>query len=813
MWSHHGLDPISKTSIRPNNRPFSLRGVLYGLFATALTIGLLVSGACGPDVSTNSADGAVDDADGQADSRVDGTSPDARVDAAPCQTVLCGTPPVCCEADEECVEGACLPVCDSGVRCGDDQSTCCNEGQVCMAGSCVTPGEECSDSYDCIQPGEFCEPTLGRCLPQPDPVTCEIVPDFETIDATIEWSNDTDEIISIPVVADLDGDGSPEVVVNTTHAVAGLGWMGGEIVVLDGRDGTEKLRITDDQANGSYGSHGRTTIAVGDVSADGLPDIIYASRSLNGQEGGSSLLVAVDGQGNLLWTSHGRNGAAYPLEMVNAAVTLANLDDDPEAEIVVGAIILDNDGLVVFDAGFAQGQGSIWGTNMHYTGGISAVADLDGDGTPEFVSGKDAWKVDWQPGQNPGDPPQVTVTSYWSHAGPDGYPAIADLDGDGQPEVVLVASGTVRVLNGQTGRLWCGVDPTDAACLADTTRRTQPLPIPMPASGNADHNRGGPPTIADFDADDRPEIGVAGGYSYSVYDINRPGEQIVQPDGDPPPDPGALFVKWSSPTQDLSSNATGSSVFDFQGDGTAEVVYADECYLRVYSGADGTLELERPNRSATIHEYPLVVDVDGDGNSEILVVANGDSSIIECPHGQDFKGLYAFGDANDEWVPTRRVWTQHTYHVTNATSDGNVPVTEQDNWTTAGLNNYRQNVQGSGVFNAPDLAVDLTAGLSQCSIGKLVLQARVTNVGALGVAAGVSVDFYEGTDASGTLLGSVQTTKDLLPGSSEVVTLTIDSQDVPTDYYVVVDGADAVAECNGDNNDDVATSVRCPVVQ
>ena len=46
-----------------------------------------------------------------------------------------------------------------------------------------------------------------------------------------------------------------------------------------------------------------------------------------------------------------------------------------------------------------------------------------------------------------------------------------------------------------------------------------------------------------------------------------------------------------------------------------------------------------------------------------------------------------------------------------------------------------------------------------------------------------------------------------------MVTLTIDSQDEPTDYYVVVDGADAVAECNGDNNDDLATSVRCPVVQ
>lgn len=73
-----------------------------------------------------------------------------------------------------------------------------------------------------------------------------------------------------------------------------------------------------------------------------------------------------------------------------------------------------------------------------------------------------------------------------------------------------------------------------------------------------------------------------------------------------------------------------------------------------------------------------------------------------------------YGDAHDEWVPTRRVWTQHRYHVTNATSGGNVPGAESDNWTTAGLNNHRQNVQGEGVFHTPDRAVDLSIGLEEC---------------------------------------------------------------------------------------------------
>ena len=33
--------------------------------------------------------------------------------------------------------------------------------------------------------------------------------------------------------------------------------------------------------------------------------------------------------------------------------------------------------------------------------------------------------------------------------------------------------------------------------------------------------------------------------------------------------------------------STGSSVFDFSGDGEAEVVYRDECWLRVFSGRSG----------------------------------------------------------------------------------------------------------------------------------------------------------------------------------------------------------------------------------
>ena len=179
------------------------------------------------------------------------------------------------------------------------------------------------------------------------------------------------------------------------------------------------------------------------------------------------------------------------------------------------------------------------------------------------------------------------------------------------------------------------------------------------------------------------------------------------------------------------------------------------------------------------------------------------------------QGLFAYGDASDQWVPTRRVWTQHTYHVTNATSDGNVPLLETDNWTMTGLNNYRQNVQGTGVWNAPDLTLELTVGLQLCGQGLVELRARVANAGALGVLPGAVVTFYQGADATGTVLGTAATTVPLLPGASTVVTLAVPNPSPPTSFFATVEGTSVVlpvAECDEENNSDGEAEVSCPVV-
>jgi hypothetical protein len=728
-----------------------------------------------------------------------------------CNTVLCGAAAVCCEMDEECVLDQCLPACPSGIRCGPAQDECCGASQVCLEDECVDPLGACGDSFDCGV-GAFCEPTLDQCLPQFDPVGCEYVPEFDGIELTEEWSFETNEVISVPAIADIDDDGVTEVVINRVgiDPPPADNWIPGYIAVLDGTSGAVEWEIDHNAGAQQYGTMGRSTVGISDVTGDGLPDLVYASRLFSGL----SAIQFYDGVGNYLYRSHDAAGVVYRFDVQNGAPSFANFDGDAEAEIVFGASLMDNDGLVVWDQG-GGGAGAAMGAPSNYRGGISAIADLTGDGYPEIVSGRHAWWVNWVAGS----PPTVTVSELWDHddfapeaTAPDGYPAVADLDLDGNPEVILVASGTLRVLEGDSGELWCGRDPDEGDCFL-ASLRTQPITLPSVTGGPG---LGGPPTVADFDGDGRPEVGVAGASAYTVFDFYRAGEDVVVQPGYPAPSLGDIYPRWARQTQDESSNATGSSVFDFQGDGAAEVIYGDECYLRVYDGSDGTILLEIESSSATIHEYPQVVDVDGDGNSEIVVVNNFADANCDAIPGYVYKtGVHVYGDANDQWVPTRQVWTSHAYHVTNATSAGNAPATELDNWTQPGLNNYRQNVQGEGVFNAPDLTVDLTASLASCENNMLDIVATVRNQGNLGVPAGIEVRLYEGTDDTGVFVGSQYTSMSLLPGQTEQVIWQFPfvQNDPPIDFYVTVDGDDAAAgmvtECNEDNNSDVLLEAEC----
>jgi hypothetical protein len=673
--------------------------------------------------------------------------------------IVCGSGE-CCGANQECVISACLNTCASAVRCGSDLSVCCGAGEVCVAEQCAKPGAACLDWADCND-GEFCEPTLGQCIPQPPAggKTCEYKPPPGPLDPVLEWAWETTainptfvQVINMPVVVDLEKDGTPDVVIVTSDNFSATGVA--YLRALNGKDGVEKWTADADPYKVANQVQPRVTPAAADIDGDGFVEIV------TGKAGGG--LIAFEHDGTFKWTSKNADGTPWIPGLNSATVAIADLEGDGKPEIIVGGAVFDAAGTLKFDGGVT------FGSNNGTYGAVSIVADLDGVMPQEIVSGKRALRADG--------------TMYWDNGLVDGYPAIADLDLDGKPELVVISAGSVRVQNATTGAL-----------LAQ---------VVMPGTG-----QGGPPTIADFDADGFPEISAANGTAYSVFEYT----------GGAMP---SLAVKWNQPTQDGSSNRTGSSVFDFQGDGAAEVVYNDECYFRVYAGADGAELYKVPNSSATIHEFPVVVDVDGDNNTEVVVAGNNlnhKSGSPACPYGiaGSRTGVFVYGDKGDNWVRTRRIWNQHAYHLTNIEASGAVPAPENPSWVAPfGLNNYRQSNQGAGVFNAADLQVSLEASLEPCP-GGIILRAFVQNKGALGVPAGINVRFYRGTDATGAFIGVAQTTKPLLPGQYELVTMNyiVPGGDMNMSFYVEVDkndmGGSDTNECLEDNNGTTLGGVEC----
>jgi len=819
-------------------------------------------GSCPPgfvcDVVSNTCLEDVGDDDDDDDMMM-GDHDDDDVDC-PDPSRLCFNDRLCCADGEECVDGTdCRPRCDT-VRCGDNLALCCAEAQVCLDGvvcavdcpddqalcgadvdlccpagdvclddACATPGATCGDDFDCLAEGDYCEPTIGRCLPIPDlDPPCELRPAFDDVDPLVEWhwaGVDVDgqlfaNVGATPMVGDVSGDGVPDVVV---PVYAGGALNAGVLVGLDGRPDTADGELLFYVA-GDDGPQGVSPVALGDLDDDPALEIVYRVQS------GGIRIVDIDmtepDPADRAKTVPVRNAAGDPTGAVQlrdsgfgmdvrGAPAIADLNQDGMPDVVIGCHGLDGRDISDPDRDFFDFGDCVFEEDYSHV----AIADLDGDGLPEVTSGAVALN---------GVPQPEESTVLWGEDAAHRVPAVADLDLDGTPEVIGVRGGDIIVRAGNDGAMLIG----PGGSWADGT-------FAIPGGGE-----GGPPTVADFDGDGRPEVAAAGQAAYAVYDPD------CLPAGDDPTDPARLgsedparcedgFLRWSADTQDISSSVTGSSVFDFQGDGKAEVVYNDECFLHVYDGTTGASVLAATiyNTSRTITEYPIVVDVDRDGNSEFVVPANNDKigrdGCIDLyrerlglgdddplPPGvpkNGTQGVFAFGDPEDRWVRTRPVWNQYTYHVTNVGDRGGIPAVEEDNWTRPGLNNYRTNVQGDGVFNVPNLAVTLVAA-GECARNRVRLSAVVHNVGSRGVPAGLPVAFFQRIDGGEeTSVGVAETSRPLLPGGSERVTVTV--ADIPSGvdlgYRVAVDGGDdagdagAVAECVEDDNEAMATE-RCP---
>lgn len=611
-------------------------------------------------------------------------------------------------------------------------------------------------------PDQFVPPKPAQCLLKPAAFP------FDDPQLEFRWpvgefaQRDAVHVCSTPLVIDLDpnDEATEPQLVFVSYSRLGREEKPGVLRIVNPRT---KETISNPASNSGLGLIEPTSnLAAGDINQDGFNEIVGI--------GTRSGTHAFDHNGNHLWSSAvptlaDRGG--IDRRSIGGAVTLADLEGDGTVEVIVGRNVIEGATGVPRWTG-EPGTGRATNT---FLGPISCVADLDGDGRQEVIAGHTAFMAD---GSVLWNRPELQ----------DGYCAVADLlDSSPGPEVLIVSIGVLRVVEGSTGNLlW----------ERQLVGRTPQL-------------IGGAPTVADFDGDMRPEVGVAHGAAYGVYD----------PECIASGEPAGCFsdgILWKSDTQDDSSAGTGSSVFDFNGDGQAEVVYNDQFHFRVYDGTTGNVLFERPNSSRTRSENPTIADADGDGQAEIVFSANAEATFI-----QDFwtePGIEVWGDRQGRWVSARRIWNQHAYHITNVEEDGSIASPESPSWLR--LNAYRQNLREVGeILSGADLWGG--RGLLACDAPTTFrLGVNVQNWGLEAIERPIVVALYrEVRGALDERVEALRTSAELAPfGGSQTLWFEVPRPGVPTTWYARIDDpgdlpVGNIYECREENNEVVFFEPSC----
>jgi hypothetical protein len=382
-----------------------------------------------------------------------------------------------------------------------------------------------------------------------------------------EWTGESspepqsNSVHSMPVVADLDLDGLPEIIFHTS-----FGENYGILRIIAGYLGGAHIRsYTDDLDLFTYPNG---NIAVGNIDDDEFLEIVAPRHGGHG-------LVAFDHDLTPIWSTESDLLVGW------GGPCIANLDCAGPPEIIVGNAVFDNLGNLIWQGTSGRGSNQDMG-GAGVDGPLSCVADLDMDGFPEIVAGNAAYHY-W---------PEDIRGIYWDRSGQflDGFPAIANFDDDEYPEIAVVSGGAVRLMQHTGEMIWEVAIPGS--------------PWPWGAGGIC----GSPPLVADVNSDGELEIGTSGRYRYSVIAQEGSGGAVM----------------WGYDIFDPSSSSAGSAGFDFDGDGDVEIVYADEVNLRVFDfdGSNGMLIGSWENTSGTWLEIPVIADVDTDCVAEIVIASD-----------------------------------------------------------------------------------------------------------------------------------------------------------------------------------------------
>ena len=479
-----------------------------------------------------------------------------------------------------------------------------------------------------------------------DSANCVIYPDGNRWDVKIGWSSEP--IISnlnIPLVGDLNDDGIPEIVCWTKNGdiTAHPYRYNNEFIVFDGFTKHVKALITlpEDQK-----------ITANDGAAYGLVKL-RDRKGLIIVACGDYYLRAYDisktNPEEPYWVSDEPYGSGFASWAVNVSFADFNSDGIPEV-YVRNKIYNAETGKLLAQADSPNTGSSFghWSHQKHYKLSSPLAANVLGDDNLELILGNRIFSVDITnpDGQSSNSITEVKYLTPPEGAVEDGHAQVADFNKDGYLDVFISIRDTDESVGTIYGYVW---DVHNDVV-------SEPFSISTEASGKSI------PFIGDIDNDDLMEVIIQCGPEHGS---NTSHDYIAVRTFKYNPTTRTFSFMWEINVKE-NSFSNGITAFDFNQDGLLELIICDEEKLRIVNGSGKSHITHNdtvpfyimetfPYEEITIMQYPVIVDADDDGMAEIVSVGSDKLNFIESDGGL--------------WAPTRKVWNQYMYNVTNVNND------------------------------------------------------------------------------------------------------------------------------------------------
>ena len=448
---------------------------------------------------------------------------------------------------------------------------------------------------------------------------------------------------SSPMIGDIDDDGETEIVVMNRN----VGQTTDAILIYGFNQTTNSLYLKHSIPVTPNMHQIGSPIALAKVDGHAYASIFYASsidRTLYKYDFDGTSWAQPSLWSPPVYTSNTTYSAVSP--------AIADMMGSGRTQVVILDKIIDTKtGTIIADGGFVPASGR----SLTYSFGcfgapITAniyessmvVMDIDGDGMLEAVGGDCVYGISiTNPDANSGNWFTLKQKALTSATYKDGGTAIADINNDGELEVIVVgpindgytvSNGVLYVYNPRTG-----------------TRIDSITSIPR--SNGLTYIGLSRPAVGDLDGDGYSEIAFTGINTLYVYKYNA-GTQKIDPFG-------TLAI--SDP-----SGAITPTIFNFAHTGN-KLVCRDESHLYIIDASTGTPAIDASFLvgSSTTNEFPVVADINGDGAAEIIVTG--------ADAAGDVGEVRVYVSNKQLWAPARSVWNQAAFYSLNVNEDLTIP--------------------------------------------------------------------------------------------------------------------------------------------